>query len=66
MSAAVRNVENSWQDKQPFVKRFFGGCSGRKERRRQIGSAPFRSLRCLKSNQFPEFLRGKKGKEKSI
>lgn len=39
MSARVRNVENSWQDKQPFVKRFFflffgRGCSGGKERRK--------------------------------
>ncbi len=75
MSARARNVVNSWQDKPPFVRRPFflrgggvwgGGCSGGKEKRRQIGSGPFRSLCCLKWNQFPEFLKGeRKRRERS-
>lgn len=32
-----------------------------RERKAQIGSAPFRSLCCLKWNQFPEFFKGDRG-----
>lgn len=62
MSVVVRNVENSQQTSRLLFVGFLGGGALKgKKGCRQIGSAPFGSLCCLRGNLFPEYLKGKEG-----